>query len=214
MGSRKRLTNAGQDNAASDAPRPQKAMTSHGRAKSASQKEGNGPARGARRGTRGSAPWAARHAAKHAAEVAARNAAPPPPGSARATLRTPEAADELKAQIRALHGNLAGIERLQRDAQHTFYEIGLVLLEIRQARLYDAKGYSNFEAFLDREVALGRVRALAMLRIVETFRQEAAVSIGLDALLVALRSIDESTGQSVPHPLEPPLGTASRASGR
>src|SRR4051794_28703822 len=43
-------------------------------------------------GLRGAAPWAARHAAKHAAEARARAAEPPPPGSARATIRVPTGA--------------------------------------------------------------------------------------------------------------------------
>src|ERR1700751_610114 len=48
-------------------------------------------------GLRGAAPWAARHAAKHAAEARARAAEPPLPGSARATIRTPATADQIKA---------------------------------------------------------------------------------------------------------------------
>ena len=50
-------------------------------------------------GLRGAAPWAARHAAKHAAEARARAAEPPPPGSARATIRVPTGAEELKVKI-------------------------------------------------------------------------------------------------------------------
>ncbi len=48
-------------------------------------------------GLRGAAPWAARHAAKHAAEARARAAEPPLPGSARATIRTPVMAEDIKA---------------------------------------------------------------------------------------------------------------------
>ena len=49
-------------------------------------------------GLRGAAPWVARHAAKHAEELRRRNAEPPPPGSARATLRVPEEAEQIKAK--------------------------------------------------------------------------------------------------------------------
>ncbi|HEX3346175.1 MAG TPA: hypothetical protein VHS09_16440, partial [Polyangiaceae bacterium] len=51
-------------------------------------------------GLRGAAPWAARHAAKHAAEARARAAEPPLPGSARATIRTPENAEDIKQKVR------------------------------------------------------------------------------------------------------------------
>src|SRR5688572_15510756 len=74
--------------------------------KSKASKKGEG---GRRSGLRGAAPWAARHAAKHAAEARARNASPAPPGSARATLRTPEAADEIKAKVSELHNTLVRI---------------------------------------------------------------------------------------------------------
>src|SRR6185436_20007094 len=60
-------------------------------------------------GLRGAAPWAARHAAKHAAEARARAAEPPPPGSARATLRVPTGAEELKVKIGELHNALLQI---------------------------------------------------------------------------------------------------------
>ena len=40
----------------------------------------------------------ARHAAKHAEELRKRNAEPPPPGSARATLRVPPEAEAIKAE--------------------------------------------------------------------------------------------------------------------
>src|SRR5262245_43390943 len=61
-------------------------------------------------GLRGAAPWAARHAAKHAAESRARAAEPPPPGSARATIRTPSGVEEIKAQVLELHNHLEHIK--------------------------------------------------------------------------------------------------------
>src|SRR5580765_2863726 len=60
-------------------------------------------------GIKGAAPWAARHAAKHAAEARARAAEPAPPGSARATIRTPAGADEIKAKIAELHNQVQKI---------------------------------------------------------------------------------------------------------
>src|SRR5580693_9967299 len=61
-------------------------------------------------GLRGAAPWAARHAAKHAAEARARAAEPPLPGSARATIRTPLNAEDIKQKVRDLHALLAQIK--------------------------------------------------------------------------------------------------------
>ncbi len=170
--------------------------------------------RSRRRTARGSAPWASRHAAKHAAEVAARNASPAPPGSARATLRTPEAADVIKERIGKLHAHLSGIERLHRDLARNFYEIGTILAEIREGCLYDAKGYSSLESFLDRELPLGRVRALLCLRIVETFKREAALANGMELLAAALRAMDESTALRPAHPLGPPGQDAGVRSSR
>ncbi len=161
-------------------------------------------ARQGRRIGRGSAPWAARHAAKQAAETAARNSAPPPPGSARATLRTPEAADEIKERVRQLHVDIGRIGMLQRSVGNSFYDIGLLLAEIRDHALYEAKGYSSLESFLDREVSLGRVQALRLLRVVDTFKREAAESLGLELLGAALRAIDELCSTRPARPLEPP----------
>lgn len=77
----------------------------------ASKKTEAADADGKRRlGMRGAAPWAARHAAKHAEEAAARNLEAPKPGSARATLRTPDAADSIKQRIGELHNVLAHIK--------------------------------------------------------------------------------------------------------
>ena len=66
-------------------------------------------------GLRGAAPWAARHAAKHAAEARARAAEPPLPGSARATIRTPVDAEDIKQRVRDLHAALAQIKTLPEE---------------------------------------------------------------------------------------------------
>ena len=103
---------------------------------------------------------------------------------------------------------------MQRDISHTFYDIGLMLAEIRDATLYDAKGYANFESFLDRELPIGRVRSLALIRIVDVFKRDAALSIGLDALFGAMRALDDATTSRPARPLEPPAGAIGKASRR
>src|SRR5262245_3119554 len=91
-------------------------------------------------GLRGAAPWAARHAAKHAAEARARAAEPAPPGSARATIRVPTGAEEIKAKIGELHNQTQKIRTLRKRLERGFFEIGQVLAEIQQQELYLSKG--------------------------------------------------------------------------
>src|SRR5688572_31411933 len=92
-------------------------------------------------GLRGAAPWAARHAAKHAAEARARAAEPPLPGSARATIRTPVTAEAIKAKIADLHNSLQQIKAFRKNLAKGFYDVGLVLRDIRERRLFEAKGF-------------------------------------------------------------------------
>src|SRR5258706_5724533 len=92
-------------------------------------------------GLRGAAPWAARHAAKHAAEARARAAEPPPPGSARATIRVPRGAEELKAKIGELHNALLQIRSYRKNLNKGFFDIGGVLRDVQQRRLSEAKAY-------------------------------------------------------------------------
>ncbi|MDP9037127.1 MAG: hypothetical protein M3O50_20200, partial [Myxococcota bacterium] len=82
-----------------EAPKARTSVRPPGAAKAAQPKAGAGKEEGPLKrklGLRGAAPWAARHAAKHAAEARARAAEPPLPGSARATIRTPENAEDIK----------------------------------------------------------------------------------------------------------------------
>ena len=141
-------------------------------------------------GLRGAAPWVARHAAKHAEELRKRNASPPPPGSARATLRTPKEADMIKSQIAQLHQLTTKIRSLRRRLDTNFYEIGELLIQIQQDNLHEAKGYSSYEAFLDREIDLGRGTSLRLIRIAHTFQRESAYDYGLDCLTAALAALD------------------------
>jgi len=143
-----------------------------------------------RMGLRGAAPWAARHAAKHAAEARARAAEPPPPGSARATLRTPANATDIKERIAELHRRLQDLKALKRNVAKNFFPLGVILQEIEARRLYEAKGFSAFDAFLERETELGRTVGLRIVRIVKTFNQQAAESYGLDRLTLALAALD------------------------
>ena len=164
-------------------------------------------------GVRGSAPWAARHAAKHAAESAARNSEPVMPGSARATLRTPAGAEHIKERIRQLHSAIANIKDLRRDMSSSFFKIGVLLRSIRDNKLYEAKGYLSFGAFADREVPLSKAMAMRLSEVPDVFLEPAALSYGLSAILLALDTLEESSGSrhaalpeglSAPLPAKPP----------
>ena len=146
-------------------------------------------------GLRGAAPWAARHAAKHAAEARARAAEPPLPGSARATIRTPAQAEDIKQKIADLHNSLQQIKAFRKNLAKGFYDVGVVLNDIKARSLYQAKGFGTFEAFLERETAeLGKTTALRLCRIATLFKKEGALELGMDRVFMALMSIEAGDG--------------------
>ena len=178
-------------------------------------------------GLRGAAPWAARHAAKHAAEARARAAEPPLPGSARATIRIPTGAEDIKQRIGDLHNSLVKIKALRKNLNKGFYEIGNILKDIQGRRLYEAKGYGTFEAFLEREIDLGKTMGLRLVRVCTTFIKEATHEYGLDRIINALTSLEggletssnsngkaATTGNKVPEPTPSTPSLPMRPPGR
>jgi hypothetical protein len=164
---------------------------------------------GRRLGLRGAAPWAARHAAKHAAEARARNAEPPRPGSARATLRTPEQADRIKASVGELHTLVSRIRGMKKTLHDTFFEMGELLGSIKDRELYIAKGYSTFESFVEREFDFGKTVTLRLERVPRVLQKDAAREYGLEAVLAALGTLEDSrvTGTTPALPMKPPTGS-------
>lgn len=171
-------------------------------------------------GLRGAAPWAARHAAKHAAEARARAAEPAPPGSARATIRVPQGAEEIKAKIGELHNQTTKIRTLRKRMEKGFFEIGQVLAEIQEQELYQAKGYGSFEAFLERETDLGKQTSLKLVKLSKVFQREAALDYGMDRCFAGLAALEgevapkaaapSSPGPTtLPLPLKPPMRMVS-----
>jgi len=157
-------------------------------------------------GLRGAAPWAARHAAKHAAEARARAAEPAPPGSARATIRVPSGAEEIKAKIAELHNQTQKIRTLRKRLEKGFIEIGQVLSEIQQQELYLAKGYGSFEAFLEREIDLGKQTSLKLIKLAHIFQLDAALDYGMDRCLAALSALEGES--AMPKPSIPSVPSA------
>ncbi|HEY8088777.1 MAG TPA: hypothetical protein VIF09_13050 [Polyangiaceae bacterium] len=160
-------------------------------------------------GLRGAAPWAARHAAKHAAEARARAAEPPLPGSARATIRTPENAEDIKQKVRDLHAALSQIKGFRKNLMKTFFDIGLVLKDIQTRRLYEAKRFPSFESFVEREIDLGKTTALRLVRIVGLFAREGALEVGMDRLFAALSAIDSAGEPEVARIPPAPVSTSA-----
>jgi hypothetical protein len=167
-----------------------------------------------RLGMRGAAPWAARHAAKHAEEAVARNLEPPKPGSARGTLRTPDDADTIKQRIGELHNVLQRVRALRKNLDEGFYRLGAELKHVHEDKLYEAKGYSSFEVFAERElVDLGKATAVKLSRVPGIFLEAAARQFGLQATLAAVDALDEhqssaTKSKAAPNrpnlPLKPP----------
>lgn len=169
---------------------PPAAATRKGTAKAAKAESGEGS--GTRKlGARGAAPWAARHAQKHAEEAAARNLQPPKPGSARGTLRTPDNANDIKLRLGDLSNVLVRIRGMRKNLHDTFYQIGSELRHVHDDKLYEAKGFSSFEAFAERELDLGKATAVKLSRLPTVFLESAARQFGMDAALAALDALDE-----------------------
>ncbi|HYQ17135.1 MAG TPA: hypothetical protein VEQ58_15290, partial [Polyangiaceae bacterium] len=149
-----------------------------------------------------------RHAERQAAEAARRNREPPKPGSARATLRTPQEADRIKASIGDLHGLVQKLRSLQKNLNEGFFELGQILADIEQRKLHEVKGYSNIETFAERELSVGKGLALKLLRIPTIFQASAAKALKLEALVRAIDAIDQTpeaaSARVAKLPLKPP----------
>jgi hypothetical protein len=195
------------------APQARKSVPPPAARKGKAKAEATDDAGKRRLGMRGSAPWAARHAQKHAEEATKRNLEPPKPGSARGTLRTPDNANDIKLRISDLHNVLVRIRSLRKNLQDTFYQVGTELKHVHDDKLYEAKGFSSFEAFAERELELGRATAVKLSRVPSVFLESAARQFGMDAALAALDALDEhaanapqrkAAAQRPALPLKPP----------
>lgn len=125
--------------------------------------------------------------------------------------RTPEGAEELKAKIGALATATGQIRSLKRSLNRSFYDIGQILREIKERKLYEVKGYGSFDAFLEREIDLGKLQSLRIVRIVQTFLKEAALKAGLERVSAALEALEgeEEQGGGAPPATTTSSGTRS-----
>ena len=114
------------------------------------------------------------------------------------------------------------IRAYRKNLNKGFFDIGTVLRDVQQRKLYEAKGYGSFEAFLEREIDLGKTTALKLIKVSSVFAKPAALEYGMDKLFQSLQVLDSSaeptTSKSGPAPspappsprlalpLKPPLG--------
>lgn len=131
-----------------------------------------------------------------------RRSRPPP----RLTVRQPVGADELKAKIGALATAIAQIRALKRSVGRTFWEVGSILGDIRDRRLFEAKGYGSFDAFVEREIELGKTVSLRLARVTQVLTKGAAQAAGMERSMAAVAALDGEADPSIP------TGTSSSTS--
>lgn len=172
-------------------------------------------------GIKGAAPWAARHAAKHAAEARARAAQPAPPGSARATIRTPSGADELKEKLNELLKLTNQIKLLRKNLPKHFHEIGVILRDVQAKRLFEPRGYTSFDVFVERETELGKDIGLKLMRIGSLFTADGAMELGYERAMQLVGTLDQPREYAseqkiaIATPVRPPtVGRPAEPSGR
>jgi hypothetical protein len=114
------------------------------------------------------------------------------PRSPKASIRTPAGAEELKQKIAALSRITTQLKNLKRTMGQSFYEVGELLRSIETDRLYEVKGYVAFDAFVEREVGIGKHTAVKLSRVPTTFIRDAAREIGVDRVLAAIDVLYDS----------------------
>ncbi len=118
-----------------------------------------------------------------------------PTGSLHTEARIPAEAERIKQRLTALVNVQQKLGDLRRSSNKNFYEIGALLHRVREERLFEVKGYSSLESYIEREVNLSQQFCRDAIRIVETFLPEAASSLGFSRLSAAIKAIDdEPTG--------------------
>jgi len=85
---------------------------------------------------------------------------------------------------RSLAARLARIQELKRNAIWMSYDIGLECKEIRDRKLYTARGFSSFKQFAEAELPFTRESALQLITIVEKHTRQEYAEIGYSKLRV------------------------------
>jgi hypothetical protein len=130
------------------------------------------------------------------------------PRAPKDTIRRPSDSEELKQKLGALAQATNQVKNLKRTLHKSFWDIGQILKDIEDRRLYEVKGYGSFEAFVERELDLGKQLSLRIVRIAQTFLREAALRVGLEKAVAALEVL-EGDEEATP----PPPATTTTSSG-
>lgn len=109
---------------------------------------------------------------------------------------------ELKERLAKLSAATGKIVGLKRAINKNFFDIGLILNQIRDGKLYEVKGYGSFEAFIEREIDINRTVCLRSARIAEVLAREVALSAGLERAAAAVAVLDGDMSAEEP-PLRP-----------
>jgi hypothetical protein len=62
---------------------------------------------------------------------------------------------------------------------------------VQVRKLYEARNYPSFDAFVERETDLGKELGLKIARIAVLFTKEGAMELGLERLVAALGALDQ-----------------------
>lgn len=117
-----------------------------------------------------------------------------PTGSLHTEARTPAAAEAIKQRLTTLVNTQQKLADMRRSHVKHFYEIGELLHRVREERLFEVKGYSTFEAFIEREVNLGQQFCQHAVRIFETFLPATVSNYGFTRLAAAIDALDQNVG--------------------
>lgn len=111
-------------------------------------------------------------------------------GSVEDKTRSGASKSELKTQFAKLSAATSQIAGLKRSLNKTFFDIGVLLNQVRNERLYEVKGYGSFESFVEREIDINKALCMKIVRIAEVLQREHAVAAGLERAAAAMAALD------------------------
>jgi hypothetical protein len=111
-------------------------------------------------------------------------------------------------RIGHLHTALTAIKASRKNLAKGFFDIGVVLKDIQARRLYEAKGFGTFEAFLEREMDIGKTTSLRLVRLVGIFQRDAAIELGMDKVFAAIEMEGLSEARPSGKIPPPPISTS------
>ena len=118
------------------------------------------------------------------------------------------AKSELKAQLGRLSSATSQISGLKRSINKSFFDVGVLLNQIRNERLYEVKGYGSFESFVEREIDMNKVLCLKTARIAEAIQRDQALAAGFERAVAAVSALDGTVEPAaLPAPGSRPAGS-------